>query len=63
MDRHVAGLFLSDFEQSGIHLDEEQRKSVVGLNNYTLQIGQRFMAGTLEPRLISSSAVPTEIRQ
>ena len=38
IDDHVAKLFLFDFEQCGIHLPEKQRRRVVQLNNYILQV-------------------------
>lgn len=38
IDNHVAKLFLFDFEQCGIHLPEKQRRNVVELNDYILQV-------------------------
>lgn len=38
IDNHVAKLFLFDFEQCGIHLPERQRRKVVELNDYILQV-------------------------
>lgn len=38
IDDHVAKLFLFDFEQCGIHLPEKQRRKVVELNDYILQV-------------------------
>jgi len=38
IDDHVAKLFLFDFEQCGIHLPEKQRRRVVELNDYILQV-------------------------
>jgi len=38
IDNHVAKLFLFDFEQCGIHLPEKQRRRVVELNDYILQV-------------------------
>lgn len=38
IDNHVAKLFLFDFEQCGIHLPEKQRRKVVELNDYILQV-------------------------
>lgn len=61
-DKHLAELFLFDFEQSGIHLEENKRKSVVALNDVILQTGQRFMAGAAKPRRVSRSAVPQNVR-
>uniref|UniRef100_A0A0A9WMI4 Mitochondrial intermediate peptidase n=2 Tax=Lygus hesperus TaxID=30085 RepID=A0A0A9WMI4_LYGHE len=62
VDNHVAALFLFDFEQCGIHLPEEKRKEVVALNDYILQLGQRFMAGSVAPRSIAKESIPTNIR-
>lgn len=61
-DHHVASLFLVDFEQSGIHLEEAARRRVVALNDTILQAGQRFMAGAAEPRLVPREAVPRAVR-
>lgn len=33
VDDHVSKLFLFDFEQCGIHLEEQQRQKVFSLNN------------------------------
>ncbi|TMW41274.1 hypothetical protein DOY81_013646, partial [Sarcophaga bullata] len=49
VDKHVAKLFLFDFEQSGIHLKDEERDKVVRLNDYILQLGQKFMHGAVQP--------------
>ena len=38
VDRHVARLYLHDFEQSGIHLDETNRERVVQLTDHALQV-------------------------
>lgn len=38
VDKHVATLFLSDFELCAIHLPESIREKVVQLNYYTLQV-------------------------
>lgn len=63
LDRHVVELFLFDFEQSGIHLDEEVRKNVVYLNDCTLRLGQRFMAGALTPRTVSGKSLPDSVKK
>ncbi|XP_044733789.1 mitochondrial intermediate peptidase, partial [Chrysoperla carnea] len=56
IDKHVIDLFLFDFEQSGIHLTDDQlRNYVVQLNNYILQIGQKFVNNTVQPRFISNN--------
>lgn len=62
-DKHLAELFLFDFEQSGIQLEEHKRRKVVALNDIILQTGQRFMAGAAKPRRVPRSAVPQNVRQ
>lgn len=62
-DRHLAELFLFDFEQSGIQLEEGPRKRVVALNDLILQTGQQFMAGAARPRRVPRTAVPQNVRQ
>lgn len=62
VDKHVAELFLFDFEQCGIHLKESDRQKVVFLNDCILQLGQRFMAGAVHPRTIKKSVLPEAIR-
>ncbi|KAI8438913.1 hypothetical protein MSG28_011241 [Choristoneura fumiferana] len=62
-DQHLAELFLFDFEQSGIQLEDKRRRKVVGLNNLILQTGQRFMAGAARPRRVPRDAVPQNVRQ
>ncbi|KAG7205671.1 hypothetical protein KM043_007621 [Ampulex compressa] len=63
LDDHVAKLFLFDFEQSGIHLPDARREKVVELNDYILQVGQKFMAGTANTRSIHADHLPENIRQ
>lgn len=62
-DQHLAELFLFDFEQSGIQLEEGPRKRVVALNDLILQTGQRFMAGAAKARKVPRHVVPANIRQ
>ncbi|EDW49534.1 mitochondrial intermediate peptidase [Drosophila sechellia] len=62
VDRHVSRLFLFDFEQCGIHLPEEERMRVVRLNDYILQLGQKFMSGAVQPSVIPRSQVPESFR-
>lgn len=61
LDKHVASLFLFDFEQNGIHLSEYERARVVQLNDYILQLGQKFMNGTVTPRTVNKESIPAEI--
>ncbi|XP_076046390.1 mitochondrial intermediate peptidase [Oratosquilla oratoria] len=62
VDHHVGKLFLFDFEQSGIHLDEKNRQKVAALNEAILTLGQHFMNGTLQPRSVKKSHLPDAIR-
>ncbi|XP_059613496.1 mitochondrial intermediate peptidase [Phlebotomus argentipes] len=62
VDDHVSQLFLFDFEQSGIHLEEELRRRVLHLNECILQMGQRFMAGAITPRVVDKEVLPESIR-
>lgn len=61
-DDHVSKLFLFDFEQSGIHLDDSTRKEVVSLNDYALQVGSHFSNNALQPRAVKKSDLPESIR-
>lgn len=63
IDKHVSRLFLFDFEQCGIHLEESQRQRVVYLTDCILQLGQRFMAGAVNPRSVDKNTLPESIRQ
>jgi mitochondrial intermediate peptidase len=62
IDDHVSKLFLFDFEQCGIHLEENLRRKVVHLNETILQLGQRFMSGAVHPRSIPKTVLPENIR-
>ncbi|KAG7310386.1 hypothetical protein JYU34_003159 [Plutella xylostella] len=62
-DKHLAELFLFDFEQSGIQLDAGPRNRVVALNDLILQTGQRFMAGASKSRKVPRDIVPQNVRQ
>ncbi|XP_067008945.1 mitochondrial intermediate peptidase isoform X2 [Anabrus simplex] len=62
VDNHVARLFLFDFEQCGIHLPENERQRVVELNDYILQLGQKFMNGAVSPRAVPKQLLPENIR-
>lgn len=61
LDDYVASLFISDFEQSGIHLDEEKRKLVVQLNEFILHTGSYFTSNTGSKRVIPKSRLTPEI--
>uniref|UniRef100_A0A4W4H289 Mitochondrial intermediate peptidase n=1 Tax=Electrophorus electricus TaxID=8005 RepID=A0A4W4H289_ELEEL len=59
--RRVAELFMFDFEISGIHLDEEQRKEAVDLNVKLLDLNNQFLMGCHMPNRIDGRALPTHI--
>ena len=50
-----------DFQQSGIHLDEDAREAVVDLNDEILQLGQKFTSNIHSPVAIPKSYVPSNI--
>ena len=61
VDKHVAKLFHMDFQQSGIHLDEKTRESVVDLNDEILQLGQNFTSNIQAPVIIDKSVIPSNL--
>uniref|UniRef100_A0AAR2J3P9 Peptidase M3A/M3B catalytic domain-containing protein n=1 Tax=Pygocentrus nattereri TaxID=42514 RepID=A0AAR2J3P9_PYGNA len=61
--RRVAELFMFDFEISGIHLDEKQRKEVVNLNVRLLDLSNKFLMGCHMPNRIDKRALPHHIHQ
>ena len=62
VDKHVSKLFLLDFQQCGIHLDERSREKVVQLNDEILQLGQVFASNAFTPTVLPKSKVPAHIR-
>jgi len=62
VDRHVARLFLQDFQQCGIHLGDSDRRKVVELNDRILRLGQEFGAGCQVPRKVHWAQLPTQVR-
>ena len=63
VDKHVAKLFHMDFQQSGIHLDEESRELVVDLNDEILQLGQLFTSNIHSSVAVNKSSVPKAIQR
>ncbi|XP_066522182.1 mitochondrial intermediate peptidase [Hoplias malabaricus] len=59
--RRVAELFMFDFEISGIHLDEKQRKEAVNLNVQLLDLNNQFLMGCHMPNRIDMRALPPHI--
>lgn len=62
VDKHVGKLFIFDFEQSGIHLDETKRKQFVQLNESILMLGTYFAQGCQKPAPISKNQLPENLR-
>lgn len=62
LDRYVAKLFMFDFEQSGIHLDEDKRKSVLHLNESILRYGSIFAANASRGRVVETRELPDSTR-
>lgn len=63
VEKHIVNLFLFDFELSGIHLPEEDRKKVVHYNNCVLQSGQQFASNCAKPRVLEKQSVPPLLNQ
>ncbi|KAI4905243.1 hypothetical protein NFI96_016116 [Prochilodus magdalenae] len=61
--RRVAELFMFDFEISGIHLNEKQRKEAVNLNVQLLDLNNQFLMGCHMPNRIDKRALPHHIHQ
>lgn len=61
LDQYVANLFLFDFEQSGIHLDDQTRKRVVNLNERILHLGAYFTQNTTAKRSVPKSGLNREV--
>lgn len=60
VDKNVAKLFLFDFELSGIHLSEDERKRVIQLNDYINHIGSHFYQRTMEETKLPKEQVPQQ---
>ena len=56
-DKRVTKLYLSDFEQSGIHLDEENRKTFVQINNKLIELLTKFQINSQLPSEIVAQSV------
>lgn len=62
LDEHVAKLFLFDFEQCAIDLDDDRRKQVLQLNESILKLGSIFAANANQGRLIATNKLPASVK-
>lgn len=62
LDQYVAKLFMFDFEQSGIHLNDRERKLVLQLNESILKLGSIFSANANQERLVTAEQIPQKAR-
>ena len=62
LDEHVASLFLFDFEQCGIHLDDNKRTTVWQLNESIMKLGSIFASNANQSRLVNTSDLPESVR-
>lgn len=58
LDKRVTQLFLHDFQQSGIHLDEEKRRRFVELNDQINTLGTFFTQGCHRANSVPKSLIP-----
>ncbi|XP_071483988.1 mitochondrial intermediate peptidase-like [Diadema antillarum] len=59
--QRVAQLFMFDFEQSGIHLEESKRKQFVALNEELLTLGSHFLHNTQVGHSVAKSKLPQHL--
>jgi intermediate peptidase len=56
-DRRVCQLFLVDFEQSGIHLNETTRENFVAINDQLVHILMKFQVSSQAPSEVNSNQI------
>ncbi|XP_064638754.1 mitochondrial intermediate peptidase-like [Lineus longissimus] len=62
IDKRVTKLFLIDFEQSGIHLEQKKRERYVDLNNSILELGTFFTQGCQAPNTMPKKYLPEHLQ-
>lgn len=62
LDNYVARLFMFDFEQSGIHLDDDNRCRLLQLNESIIRLGSQFSANANQVRQIDTRKLPAKVR-
>lgn len=60
--QHVAESLIFDFEQSGIHLDDEKRREFVRLQDNILRLGSEFVSGASTPMLFPKKMWPSHVQ-
>lgn len=60
--QHVAELLKFDFEQSGIHLNDEKRQKFVKLQDNILRLGSQFVVGASAPSLFPKKLWPIDVK-
>lgn len=62
IDDRVAKLFMFDFEQSGIHLEEHKRQSFVKINESIQMLGNYFQQGCQQHVHLDRDNLPEDLR-
>jgi mitochondrial intermediate peptidase len=62
-DKRVTKLYLADFEQSGIHLDEKNRKKFVQINNKLIELLTKFQINSQLPSEIFGQNVDIKFNE
>jgi intermediate peptidase len=62
-DRRVCKLFLVDFEQSGIHLDEASRENFVAINDQLVHILMKFQVNSQAPSEVNSNQIDSKFAE
>lgn len=62
LEAHVAKLFMFDFEQSGIHLDDSNRRLVLALNENIFKLGSIFAGNANQGRTVDRRCIPKNVR-
>lgn len=61
-DKRVCRLLLADFEQSGIHLDEEARNKFVHINDELVSVLMQFQINSQAPAVVALAQVDPRLK-
>lgn len=61
-DKRVCRLLLADFEQSGIHLDEQARNKFVHVNDELIAVLMQFQINSQQPALVNARDVDEKFK-